>query len=236
MQRPTSPSGRRDGAPRSSRQQARPRARRAPSRERPPGGFAPSAHHLYIAFNKPYGVLSQFTRPDESGKETLAGFGFPPGVYPVGRLDYDSEGLLLLSDDPALNKNLLDPARRHERTYLAQVEGVPAPEALDRLRGGVVIEGRPTLPARAELLAADPGLPPRPVPIRFRREIPTSWIALSLVEGRNRQVRRMTAAVGTPTLRLVRVSIGTLELGSLGIAPGEWRRLSNEEILLALQQ
>jgi 23S rRNA pseudouridine2457 synthase len=200
------------------------------------GGFAPSANRIYIAFNKPYGVLSQFTLPDGSEKTTLVEFGFPPGVYPIGRLDYDSEGLLLLSDDPALNKNLLDPSRRHERTYLAQVEGIPTPEALERLRDGVIIEGRRTLPTRAELLDAPPSIPPRPVPIRFRREIPTSWIALSLVEGRNRQVRRMTAAAGNPTLRLIRVAIGALRLDELALAPGEWRRLAPGELLPALQQ
>jgi 23S rRNA pseudouridine2457 synthase len=201
------------------------------------GGFAPSANRIYIAFNKPYGVLSQFTLSDGSEKTTLAEFGFPPGVYPIGRLDYDSEGLLLLSDDPALNKNLLDPSKRHERTYLAQVEGIPTPEAIERLRDGVIIEGRRTLPARAGLLdVPPPSIPPRSVPIRFRREIPTSWITLSLVEGRNRQVRRMTAAAGNPTLRLVRIAIGALRLEELALAPGEWRRLTPGELRLALQQ
>lgn len=197
--------------------------------------FHPDARRLYIAFNKPYGVLSQFTQPQGSDKQTLAMFGFPAGVYPVGRLDYDSEGLLLLSDDPALNNRLLDPSRRHPRSYLAQVEGIPDAAAIRRLEKGVMIEGRSTLPARAWLLPNQPELPPRPVPIRFRQSIPTSWIRLELVEGRNRQVRRMTAAVGHPTLRLVREQIGNLTLSSIGIQPGEWRALTPEELQLALQ-
>lgn len=206
----------------------------SPSRHQP-RPFRPRDDRRYIAFHKPYEVLSQFSLPDGSGKVTLAAFGFPPDVYPVGRLDYDSEGLLLLSDDAALNKSLLDPAQRHQRSYLAQVEGIPGHEALERLRSGVVIEGRITLPARAEI-THPPDVPPRPVPIRFRRDIPTSWIRLGLVEGRNRQVRRMTAAVGHPTLRLLRASIGALDLLKLGLAPGAWRYLSHDELMLALQQ
>lgn len=204
-------------------------------RRQAPEAFHPDTRRRYIAFNKPYGVLSQFTQPEGSRKQTLAMFGFPAGVYPVGRLDYDSEGLLLLSDDPALNNHLLDPSRRHPRRYLAQVEGIPDRDAILRLEKGVVIEGRSTLPARARYLPNDPDLPPRPVPIRFRQSIPTSWIVLELVEGRNRQVRRMTAAVGYPTLRLVRVRIGNLDLHATGIRPGEWRDLTREELLLALQ-
>jgi 23S rRNA pseudouridine2457 synthase len=198
-------------------------------------GFRPRADRTYIAFNKPYGVLSQFTQPDESDKRTLAEFDLPAHVYAVGRLDFDSEGLLLLSDDNALNDALLNPAHAHPRTYLAQVENIPDAEALKQLCTGVEIQGRRTLPAHAELLATDPGLPPRPVPIRVRMAIPTAWIRLTLTEGRNRQVRRMTAAVGHPTLRLVRVAIGQLDLFRLGIAPGEWRILSPDEIRAALQ-
>jgi len=197
--------------------------------------FRPDAGRRYIAFNKPYGVLSQFTQPEESARETLALFGFPPDVYPIGRLDYDSEGLLLLSDDPGLNARLLDPKHGHPRIYLAQVEGIPAPDALRRLESGVIVAGHRTLPARAELLADDPGLPPRPVPIRHRRSIPTSWLRLELTEGKNRQVRRMTAAVGHPTLRLVRVAIGRLHLDTLALRPGEWRMLTHEQLRLALQ-
>lgn len=214
----------------SRRPQGRPVRRRMPH-----AAFNPDKRCRYIAFNKPYGVLSQFTQPEGSDKHTLAMFGFPAGVYPVGRLDYDSEGLLLLSDDPALNNCLLDPSQRHPRCYLAQVEGIPGTNAIQALEDGVLIEGRSTLPARAQLLPHEPELPPRPVPIRFRQSIPTSWVELELVEGRNRQVRRMTAAVGHPTLRLVRVKIGSLDLPATGIQPGEWRDLTHEELLLALQ-
>ncbi|MDB5033706.1 MAG: rluE [Chlorobi bacterium] len=209
--------------------------RRRPQRREPTGGeFIPSGQRAYIALNKPYAVLSQFSPPDGSDKRTLAEFAFPPDVYPVGRLDYDSEGLLLLSDDPALNALLLHPSRRHERTYLAQVEGTPSPDALARLEHGVVLEGKPTLPAKAAVIAP-PLISPRPVPIRFRRDIPTAWIALTLIEGRNRQVRKMTAAVGHPTLRLVRTAIGGLTLADLALAPGQWRYLSADQLRLAMQ-
>jgi 23S rRNA pseudouridine2457 synthase len=201
----------------------------------PAPGFRPRVDRTYIAFNKPYEVLSQFTLSDQSNKRTLAEFDFPADVYPVGRLDFDSEGLLLLSDDNSLNDALLNPERAHPRTYLAQVENIPNEQALKQLCDGVMIQGRRTLPAHAELLAIDPDLPPRPVPIRVRKAIPTAWIRLTLTEGRNRQVRRMTAAVGHPTLRLVRVAIGRLDLFRLGIAPGEWRILSHDEVMQALQ-
>lgn len=190
---------------------------------------------MLIAFNKPYGVISQFT-PDGSPNRTLAEFGLPGGVYPIGRLDADSEGLLLLSDEPGLNKLLLHPRHGHEREYWAEVEGIPAPEALKRLQRGVLIQGRKTLPCRARLLEPQPQIPPRDPPIRFRKSVPTRWISLQLVEGKNRQVRRMTAAVGYPTLRLVRVRIGQLHLGSLAPGqfevldvPGRERALSREE-------
>lgn len=205
------------------------------NRRRNRDAFRPDAHHRYIAFNKPFEVLTQFTQPEGSNKDTLAGFGFPADVYPVGRLDYDSEGLLLLSDDPTLNKILLGPEYRHSRTYLAQVEGIPSAEALKRLEEGIVIEGRTTLPARARLLPEPPLFPPRPVPIRYRKEIPTAWIELTLTEGRNRQVRRMTAAAGHPTLRLIRIAIGALELPLLGLLPGEWRDLDREQIMMAFE-
>lgn len=174
---------------------------------------------------KPYGVLSKFT--DAAGRTTLADFGLPPDVYAAGRLDRDSEGLLLLTDDSALAHRLTTPRYRHPRTYLAQVERVPTPEALQTLRDGVTIQGRRTLPAQVELLADEPDLPPRPVPIRYRKNVPTAWLRLVLYEGRNRQVRRMTAAVGHPTLRLVRVGIGPLRLGNL--QPGQWRDLTPTE-------
>ncbi|MCU0607003.1 MAG: pseudouridine synthase [Candidatus Edwardsbacteria bacterium] len=195
---------------------------------------------MLIAFNKPYGVLSQFTRPTDAGRpvptahRTLSQFGFPRGVYPVGRLDADSEGLLLLSDEPGLNSKLLDPVRGHARAYWAQVEDVPGRADLDRLERGTVIGGRRTLPARARLLDPQPDLPDRVPPIRVRTAIPTCWIELVLTEGRNRQVRRMTAAVGFPTLRLVRVRIGAFALA--GVAPGEWRVLGQRDRRLVMDR
>lgn len=178
-----------------------------------------------LLFHKPYGVLSQFTA--EAGHPGLAAFIDVPGVYAAGRLDHDSEGLLLLTTDNKLKTRLMDPTFEHPKTYWAQVEGVPPEEALARLRAGVEIQGRRTRPAEARLLAGEPGLPPRDPPIRYRAAIPTSWVEIVLREGRNRQVRRMTAAVGFPTLRLVRVAIGPLRLGDL--APGAWRDLTADE-------
>jgi 23S rRNA pseudouridine2457 synthase len=179
-------------------------------------------HGMLIAFNKPYGVLSQFS-DDGSANRSLAEFGFPPRVYPIGRLDADSEGLLLLSDEPALNSVLLQPRRAHRRVYWAQVEGIPSAEDLRKLSRGVVIQGRKTLPCRARLFQPPPEVPPRQPPIRFRKTVPDSWIELELVEGKNRQVRRMTAAVGFPTLRLLRVQIGNFAAPDL--PPGQWRKL-----------
>jgi 23S rRNA pseudouridine2457 synthase len=181
----------------------------------------------YIIFNKPYGVLSQFT-PDIPGQRTLAEFGLPEDVYAAGRLDSDSEGLLLLTNDGPLIKKLLDPKNNHERTYLVQVEGIPTAEALTKLESGVVIQGYRTLPSKARLLEAQPNVLPRDPPIRVRQSIPTSWIEIKLIEGKNRQVRRMTAAVGYPTLRLIRTAIKSIMLGDL--APGQWRELSESEI------
>jgi 23S rRNA pseudouridine2457 synthase len=186
---------------------------------------------MLIAFNKPYNVLSQFTA-DGSPNRTLAEFGFPKKVYPIGRLDADSEGLLLLSDEPALNERLLHPRHGHLRTYWTQVERIPTAEALRRLSRGVVMQGRKTLPCRAWLLDPQPQVPPRDPPIRARKTVPDCWIGLELVEGRNRQVRRMTAAIGHPTLRLRRVGIGGLELGTL--EAGRWRVLSVVERGLVL--
>ena len=181
---------------------------------------------MLLAFHKPYGVLSQFT-PDGSANRTLAEFGFPLGVYPIGRLDADSEGLLLLSDEPALNTRLLHPREGHRRVYCAQVERIPSPGALAQLARGVLVGGRKTLPCRARLLDPQPQLPPRDPPIRFRKNVPDCWIELELVEGKNRQVRRMTAAVGHPTLRLLRVRIGNFQPADL--APGHWRELTAAE-------
>ncbi|MEX1274783.1 MAG: pseudouridine synthase [Bacteroidota bacterium] len=184
------------------------------------------AQHQYILFHKPYGVLSQFTGQGE--RQTLSRYGpFPPNVYPVGRLDADSEGLLMLTDDNAVKQYMLEPRFGHPRTYWVQVEHVPTELALRQLQKGLILEGKRTKPAAARLLQKDPDLPPRPAPIRFRKNIPTAWIELTLGEGRNRQVRKMTAAVGHPTLRLVRVQIGNLSLGNL--ASGDSRPLTNAE-------
>jgi 23S rRNA pseudouridine2457 synthase len=232
---------------------------------------------VLIAFHKPYGVLSQFTA-DGSPNCPLAGFGFPKNVYAIGRLDADSEGLLLLSDEPEWNRKLLEPRCAHEREYWVQVERIPTPEALAQLAAGLLIQGRKTLPCRAWLLEPQPQIvgddvtsldftnqkiettpaagrdafhrvpgsfgsesdalerdptkiPPRNPPIRFRKSVPDAWIGLELVEGRNRQVRRMTAAIGHPTLRLLRVRIGRLTLDNL--PSGQWRVLSPSERKLA---
>ena len=236
---------------------------------------------MLIAFHKPYGVVSQFTS-DGSPNRTLAEFGFPKNVYPIGRLDADSEGLLLLSNEPELNERLLHPRHAHEREYWAQVERIPTPEVLQKLSRGVIIQSRKTLPCRAWLLAPQPEtmrepstardngkssnqptpnpskagsktmnpcrefpsleesgvgsvpmLPLRTPPIRFRKTVPTCWIGLELVEGKNRQVRRMTAAIGHPTLRLVRVRIGGLRLRNL--PAGSWKVLGAEQRQTALQ-
>ena len=175
---------------------------------------------MLIAFNKPYGVLSQFTDRSVPPRPTLSGFGLPPGVYAAGRLDADSEGLLLLTDDGALAHWLSDPRHKQPKTYWVQVEGVPEPAQLDRLRRGVDLNDGPTLPARAEAIPA-PDMWPRDPPVRYRKTVPDAWIELAITEGRNRQVRRMTAAVGLPTLRLIRVAIGPHRLE--GLAPGTWR-------------
>ena len=181
---------------------------------------------MILAFHKPYGVLSQFT-PDGSPNRTLAEFGFPKGVYPIGRLDADSEGLLLLSDEAGLNTRLLDPERGHVRRYWAQVERVPSAEALGKLASGISIQDYKTRPCQAWILDPQPDVPPRDPPIRVRKNVPDCWIALELTEGKNRQVRRMTAAIGHPTLRLLRVQIGGLELESP--VPGTWKELTGAE-------
>jgi 23S rRNA pseudouridine2457 synthase len=180
--------------------------------------------YRYLIFNKPFGVLCQFS----GERDTLKNYVAIKNVYPVGRLDRDSEGLVLLTDDGELQHRLSDPKFGHPRTYWAQVEGVPEEKALRQLRQGVAIQGYRARPALASLLPAEPALPPRHPPVRFRKSVPTAWIEITLSEGRNRQVRRMTAAVGHPTLRLVRVAIGTLRLE--GLKPGEWRELTGNEL------
>jgi 23S rRNA pseudouridine2457 synthase len=191
---------------------------------------------VLLAFNKPYGVLSQFTPEPGSAWRTLAEFGLPPRVYPIGRLDADSEGLLLLSDERALIDRLLDPRHAHPREYHAQVERIPSPDAIARLTaGGIPLGEHRTLPCRARLLDTPPDVPPRDPPIRFRKNIPDSWLSLELIEGKNRQVRRMTAAIGHPTLRLLRVRIGALTLSSLALGPGHSRELTTPERQQLLQ-
>jgi len=214
---------------------------------------------VLIAFHKPYGVLSQF-KADGSPHRPLAGFGFPKNVYPIGRLDADSEGLLLLSDEPVWNAKLLEPRHAHEREYWVQVERIPTPEALAQLAAGVLIQGHRTLRCRAWRLEPQPQvvgddvrslifaaekmetspaadrdavervptkIAPRLPPIRYRKSVPDCWIGLELIEGKNRQVRRMTAAIGHATLRLLRVRIGRLTLGYL--PPGHWKLLTPAE-------
>lgn len=185
---------------------------------------------MLVAFNKPFGVLSSFTHEAQSasdaGKPTLSGFGLPPRVYAAGRLDYDSEGLLILSDDGSLIHRLTDPRHKLPKTYYAQVEGVPSPEALIQLRSGVRIKDYQTLPCDVRVLPAEPDLPPRSKPITPHG--PTAWLELVLREGKKRQVRHMTAHVGLPTLRLVRVAIGRVTIAEL--LPGQWRALSPSEL------
>jgi 23S rRNA pseudouridine2457 synthase len=186
----------------------------------------------YIALFKPYGVLSSFTHEERGeqrlpeAKRTLSEFGLPKGVYSAGRLDYDSEGLLILSDDGAFIHRLTDPRHKLPKTYLAQVEGTPVDEALQSLRRGLRIKDFVTLPCQARILGKAPSLPPRDKPITPHG--PTVWLELILTEGKKRQVRHMTAAVGLPTLRLVRVQIGSVKLE--GLPPGQWRDLSKTEL------
>lgn len=182
------------------------------------------AHHT-IAFNKPYGVLPCFT--DSEGRPTLSDYIDLPGVYAAGRLDQDSEGLMILTSDGSLAHRITDPKHKLAKVYLAQVERVPNERALEQLRQGVVLSGKRTRPAEVRLLPQEPRVPERPVPIRFRKNVPTVWLEMTLHEGMNRQVRRMTAAVGHPTLRLVRIAIGPVALGDLAV--GHWRELTGEE-------
>ncbi|GAA6616309.1 rRNA large subunit pseudouridine synthase E [Scytonema sp. NUACC26] len=182
--------------------------------------------HRYIIFYKPYGVLCQFTQ-DTPARSTLKDYIDVPDVYPVGRLDWDSEGLLFLTSQGQLQHRLSDPRFGHERTYWVQVERIPDATALNQLEKGVTIQNYRTRPAKVVLLPVEPDLPERNPPIRFRKNVPTAWLEMTLTEGKNRQVRRMTAAVGFPTLRLVRVSINCLNLN--GLQPGQWRDLTSDE-------
>ena len=184
---------------------------------------------MLIAFHKPYGVLSQFTPEPGSSWRTLAEFDLPARVYPIGRLDADSEGLLLLTDEAPLNRKLLHPSQGHSREYWAQIERIPSDDTLRRLTDGVQLKDYRALPCRAARLEPPPEIPPRDPPIRYRKNVPDCWISLELTEGKNRQVRRMTAAVGHPTLRLLRVRIGTLVLSDLGLLAGQWRELTAEQ-------
>lgn len=198
-------------------------------------GFFISMTHYFVIY-KPYLVLSQFSKQD-SNKQTLKDyFDVPSDVYPVGRLDYDSEGLLLLTNDTRLNYRLLHPSFAHEREYWVQVDGAVTSEAIQQLEKGVIItpDGKPykTQPCRVQVLSPDPQVPERTPPIRFRKEIPAPWLRMILTEGKNRQVRRMTAAVGFPTLRLIRVRMEDLTLGSL--QPGEMISLNRKTILKKL--
>lgn len=184
---------------------------------------------MLIALHKPYGLLSQFTPEPGSASGTLAECGLPAGVYPLGRLDADSEGLLLLSDEPGLNSRLMDPRHGHRREYWVQVERIPGDDALKRLSAGVRIGGYQTLPCRARRIDPAPDWPARNPPVRYRKTVPDCWLSIELHEGKNRQVRRMTAAIGHPTLRLVRMRIGELKLASLNLEAGRWRELAKDE-------
>jgi 23S rRNA pseudouridine2457 synthase len=183
-----------------------------------------------ILFNKPYGVLPCFT--DLQGRPTLADYIHLPGVYAAGRLDQDSEGLMILTSNGRLAHHVTDPQRKLPKVYLAQIERIPSEGALQKLRQGILLSGKRTRPAKVRYLPKEPRLPERPVPIRFRKHVPTAWIEITLHEGMNRQIRRMTAAVGHPTLRLVRIAIGSLLLSDLAV--GKWRELTDGEMLMLL--
>ncbi|MDZ7959698.1 MAG: rRNA large subunit pseudouridine synthase E [Aulosira sp. DedQUE10] len=184
-------------------------------------------NYKYIIFHKPYGVLSQFTQETPKHR-TLKEYIQVPDVYPVGRLDWDSEGLLLLTNNGQLQHRLANPQFGHQRTYWVQVERIPDGDAINKLQIGVEIQDYRTRPAQVRLLSEEPPVCDRNPPIRFRKNVPTAWLEMTLTEGKNRQVRRMTAAVGFPTLRLLRVSIAHLQLD--GLQPGEWRSLTESEL------
>lgn len=191
----------------------------------------------YILFYKPYGVLCQFTDNSDRPRPTLKNYIPISEVYPVGRLDLDSEGLLLLTNNGQLQHRLANPKFAHPRTYLVQVERVPDESALNMLRNGVTIKNYRTRKAKVRLLSEEPDLPPRNPPIRDRQTVPTCWLEMTLIEGKNRQIRRMTAAVGFPTLRLIRVSVGDKprQIKLTGLQPGQWRELSLQEVNLLLR-
>jgi 23S rRNA pseudouridine2457 synthase len=198
--------------------------------------FTNAMSDCHILFYKPYNVLCQFTdEGDRTTKHraTLKDYIDVPEVYAVGRLDQDSEGLLLLTNNGRVQHRLSDPKFQHPKTYWVQVERIPDEAALQHLRQGVMIQDYRTRPAHVRLLEEEPDLPPREPPIRFRKTVPTAWLEMTLTEGKNRQVRRMTAAIGFPTLRLVRVAIAHLHLD--GLEPGQWRRLSGEEVQLLFE-
>jgi 23S rRNA pseudouridine2457 synthase len=182
----------------------------------------------YILFHKPYGVLSQFT--PEDGARSLLEFDMPKGVYPAGRLDKDSEGLLLLTDDGPLIEKLLNPKNEKPKTYWVLVERVPTEEALEKMKHGLKIEDYLTKPCLVKILDPQPKVSPRDPPVRFRKTVQDIWLEITIVEGKNRQVRKMTAAIGHPTLRLIRMSILNLELEDL--KPGEWREISRDHLLM----
>lgn len=183
---------------------------------------------LYVVFHKPFNVLSQFTSDD--GVRNLSEFDLPKEIYAAGRLDKDSEGLLLLTNDGPLIKKLLEPTEKTWKTYWVQVENIPTEQDLESLNAGVLVQGKKTMPCRSRLLGEEIAVVPRNPPIRERKNIPTFWIEIQIREGRNRQVRRMTAAIGFPTLRLIRVSIANLNLDNL--APGQWREIQKSDINL----
>ncbi len=189
---------------------------------------------MLLALNKPYGFLSQFTPEPGSKWRTLSELGLPSGVYPIGRLDADSEGLLLLSDETALVDQLLNPRNAHAREYWAQVERHPSEQSLTRLSRGIMLNQSRTLPCKLRLLEPAPQIAPRDPPIRFRKNVPDCWLSLELTEGKNRQVRRMTAAIGHPTLRLIRTRIGMLEISTLKLLPGSWKQLTPTERALIM--
>jgi len=186
----------------------------------------PQLRQRHLMLHKPYGVLSKFT--DSEGRPTLADYVAESGVYPAGRLDMDSEGLLLLTSDGDLAHRLTSPLQKVSKTYLVQVERIPDESALVQLREGVMVKGKRTRPAKVQLLHDEPAVCPRPVPIRFRKSVPTAWLRMEIQEGMNRQIRHMTAQVGHPSLRIIRVAIGPIRLGSL--PPGQWRELRTGEL------
>lgn len=192
-----------------------------------PARTTPQPGLRYVLFHKPYGVLSQFT--PEDGARSLAEFDLPPGIYPAGRLDKDSEGLLLLTNDGPLIEQLLNPRNAKPKTYWALVERVPDEAALQRLRSGLRIEDYVTRPCQARILQPQPEVPPRDPPVRLRKSVQDVWLEITVVEGKNRQVRKMTAAIGHPTLRLIRRSIANLTLDD-SLAPGQWREISRADI------